>query len=239
MSTPVRIVIGKALSRAIEYPEVTDLYVASPAEAIRAMDSNTRGRLRRYLYGEGSSRYYRVSIGHSRNDLTKEELTGPSGHQTIYLLPVIRGRKSGGAKIIAAVALAALTYGASVAFEGAAWIGTATTIGYSTAASLALGGITQLLTPNPSFNQNSDGDSRGSNILGGNATAVTQGGAVGLVYGRAMVTPMPISVSFTAYDQPIAGAASMAPATATTTYGKGGIVNQDIIPPDPVDNLPA
>lgn len=63
-------------------------------------------------------------------------------------------------------------------------------------ASLILGGISQLLTPTPNFNQDTAGESRGSSLFNGNAAAVSQGGSVGLVYGRALVTPMPVCISF-------------------------------------------
>ena len=66
---------------------------------------------------------------------------------------------------------------------------------------MVLGGITQLLTPAPNFNNNAEGESRGSNLFGGNASTITQGGGVGLVYGRALVTPMPVSISFDNTDQ--------------------------------------
>jgi hypothetical protein len=58
-----------------------------------------------------------------------------------------------------------------------------------------------MLTPTPNFNQDSDGDGRGSNLFQGNSVVTTQGSAVGLVYGRMMVTPMPVSVAFDNYDQ--------------------------------------
>jgi hypothetical protein len=77
------------------------------------------------------------------------------------------------------------------------------TMAATAAASLAIGGITQMLTPTPNFNNNAEGDSRGSNLFGGNASAISQGGAVGLVYGRALVTPMPVSISFDNKDQSI------------------------------------
>ncbi len=235
-NTPVKILIGKALSRAIAYPEETELFVSNPAEALAAINANTKGRLRVYLSKE--DRYYRVSVGHWRNALTKEELSGPSGQQTIYILPVIRGRKSGVGKIVIGAALLALAIvQPEFASTAVGYIGGYGSVGLI-GASLILGGVSQLLAPTPNFNQDSQGDSRGSNIFGGNATAVSQGGAVGLVYGRALVTPMPISISFTAYNQPIAGSNSFAPATATTTTSPGGLVNQVINAPDPQDNLP-
>lgn len=174
------------------------LDVRSPAEAIRAIDANLKGRLKEQLYKEGTKKFYKVCLGNIDNPLDKTELQINSGRVDIHIVPVPKGRKSGLGKILAAVAIALITYG----LGSAGIIGTVgMTVGYSTAASLAIGGIVQMLTPTPNFNQNSDGDGRGSSLFQGNSVVTTQGSTVGLVYGRMMVTPMPISVAFDNYDQ--------------------------------------
>mgnify|MGYP001603506129 CR=1 FL=1 len=211
------------------------LIVSSPAEAIRAIDINLGGRLRRYLSTEGAKKFYRVAVGHKKNDLTKEELGNRSGQADIYILPTVRGAKSGAGKLIAAVVLAVVTYGASLYWQGAAGIGTAVTAGYTTAASLAVGGITQLLTPTPNFNQDTAGESRGSTLFNGNAVAVSQGGAVGLVYGRALVTPMPVCLSFANQDVAISSDAGNINYCRVTLEG-GGF---QWVPRDEDGNCPA
>jgi len=168
-----------------------DLMVASPAEAIRAIDVNLKGGLRKYLFKQGKTKFYKVGVGKKDQLIEEKELRNRSGNSAIYISPVARGKSSGFGKILAAVAIAVVTYatfGTSGIFA---------TIGYSAAASLAIGGVVQLLTPTPNFNNNNQGDSRGdgSTFFQGGATAISQGGAIGLVYGRALVTPMPISIS--------------------------------------------
>lgn len=187
-----------------------ELMVSSPAEAIRAIDVNTKGKLRQYLSKEGAKKFYKIAIGKKDCAIGKEEIHNRSGRSDIYLLPVPKGANSGGSKILiglAIIALAIVTSGASFAaigFQGAGLIGGQTALGIGLfGASMLIGGVTQLLTPVPSFDNNAEGDSRGSNLFGGNASAVTQGGAVGLVYGRALVTPMPVSISFDNKDQSI------------------------------------
>lgn len=214
------------------------LRVSSPAEAIRAIDANTGGALRRYLGGPGAKRYYKIALARKDNLLGLEELQQPTGKGDIYILPTVAGAKSAGAKILIGAALLAL----AIINPGAAFVaakGGLTVLGLATVsigASLVLGGITQLLTPTPSFDQNSVGDGRGSNIFGGNAASISQGSSVGLVYGRALVTPMPISLSYTAVDQVIVN--SIAPQGYTIVYGEGGIINYVPIEPDPTANLP-
>ncbi len=182
------------------------LLVSSPAEAVRAIDINLGGKLRRYLRTEGAKKFYKIAVGRKDNLLDKTELTNRSGQTDIYILPTVRGAGSGAGKIIAGLAIIALAVfvPAVGAYVGATF---GTTAGAASlgigllGASLVLGGVTQLLTPTPNFNQDSSSaETDGSTIFNGNATAIAQGGAVGIVYGRALVTPMPVCISFTNQD---------------------------------------
>lgn len=185
-----------------------DLMVNSPAEAIRAIDINLKGKLRAYLTKQGISKFYKVGVGNKDALLGERELANRSGRSAIYISPVAKGKNSGLGKIIAAVAIAAFVisnpfgWAAFAIGSTMATTGVGAMIGLSLSASLLLGGVAQLLTPAPNFNNNPEGgETRGSNLFGGNASAITQGGAVGLVYGRALVTPMPVSISFDNKDQ--------------------------------------
>lgn len=195
-----RIFLGGKLG--MRFGKEWNLDVSSPAEAIRAIDINSNGELRKYLQSQGSSKFYKIAIDKKDNLIEKSEIHNRSGNNDIYILPAIKGKNSGWGKIIAAVVILVISY----FFPPAAslfgsYAGAVTTALYATAASLAVGGISQLLAPTPNFSINTEGDSRGSNIFQGNAATISQGGAVGLVYGRALVTPMPISISFDNFDQ--------------------------------------
>lgn len=246
----VRIVLGGALGK--RFGSEWHLCVSSPGEAIRAIDANTRGELKRYLSGVGGKRLYKVAIARKDNLIEpKDEIHNPSGQQDIYILPAAKGAKSGFGKVLAGIALVALAVasgGTSLAATGflGGFAGTTAMVG----ASLILGGVTQLLTPTPSFDQNAVGDSRGSNIFEGNATTTSQGGAVGLVYGRMSVSPMPISESYTAVDQSgpnsfgagsyeiVEGGGGAGGGGAGGAGGAGGIVDYRPISPDPFEDLP-
>lgn len=219
----------------------------SPAEAIRAININTGGKLKAYLRGEAAQKYYKIALGRKDNLLGKEELKNPTGKNDIYILPTIKGKNSGIGKIIAGVVLIALTvatFGAAGPLAGGLWGVTAATwtgIGIGLGASLVLGGISQLLAPTPSFNaigatSNSDTESRGSNIFQGNASTTTQGGAVGLVYGRALVAPMPISISYVAQKQGVPD--SFAQGNFNPVNVGGGIIDYQPETPNPDDGLP-
>lgn len=189
------------------YGKEWNLAVKSPAEAIRAIDINVNGKLKQQLYKEGTSKYYKICLGNKDNALDKNELANPSGNTPIHIIPVIKGKKSGFGKILAAIAIIIAVvvlqqYQLLPALPGLTVAQTAM-VAYSTAAALIVGGVTQMLTPLPSFNTNPDGDGRGSNLFQGNSIVTTQGSTVGLVYGRMMVTPMPVSLSLDNYDTPL------------------------------------
>ncbi len=181
------------------------LDVRSPAEAIRAIDANLKGKLRQYLSGEGAKKNYKIALQKRDNVVFSEEAKNPSGQSDIYIIPTIAGRgDSAVGKIVVGIVLIVLAFytgGASLSASGGlfgAYAGTVAAVGFS----LVLGGITQLLTPTPNFDSSSvsDQNQRGS-VFQGTATAIQQGGAVPVCYGRVLLAPMPISISNSAYDQ--------------------------------------
>jgi predicted phage tail protein len=173
-----------------------ELFVSSPAEAMRAINVNTGGRFRAYLETEGSKKHYKVAVGNKKNIIdTQNTLSFPLNDNFIYILPVIKG-KSDELKIVAGVVLIAVAY-----YAGFGEFVTQTL--YSTGASLVLGGIAGLLTSVPNFDQESgeEDSNRQSNIFQGNVAAIAQGVGVGMAYGRILVAPMPISVSIETEDK--------------------------------------
>lgn len=206
---------------------VWHLDVKSTAEAIRAININTQGALERYLVGPARNKGYRIALQKRDNVIDPKEVPNRSGRSTIYIMPTIRGRNSGVGKIITGVALVALAI-VSQQYEllPYAWSAVGTTawaaagtlaIGFGT--SLILGGITQLLTPTAKGLAGSQ-DTNGSTAFQGNASAVVQGGCVPLVYGRALVSPIPISISVSNDDVPITDAGTVG--TVITTQLPGG-----------------
>ncbi len=175
------------------------LRVSSPAEAIRAIDVNTGGKLRAYLRSQGTKGFYKVALGRKDNLLEKQELTNRSGETDIYILPTVRGAGSGVGKILTALALIVVAVYFPFALPGLT-IAQTTAVVYTVAASLAIGGAAQLLTPTPNFSQDNSAQTAGSTLFNGNATAIAQGLAVTIVYGRALVAPMPVCISFSNED---------------------------------------
>ncbi len=189
------------------------LDVKSPAEALHAVDVNTRGRLFNYLRGEGGKKYYKVAVQRKDNLLSKDEIKNPSGSGDIYIMPTIAAAGDNAwAKIIIGIILVVVsiyTFGAgAAAFGGVFGSGAAgaTAAGafagglLSAGLSLVLGGVTQLMTPTPEFNDKT-GEQINGTTFQGNATTISQGGGVPIAYGRVLISPMPISISVASYDQ--------------------------------------
>ena len=118
--------------------------VASAAEAVRFLLANFP-QVERHM----ADQHYRVSVGDRAID--SEELHEPAGRSDIAIVPVIGGAGAVG-RIVAGAALVALSFftaGATVGLLGlAAPFAIGPVIG-GIGASLALGGVAQLLTPVP------------------------------------------------------------------------------------------
>ena len=113
---------------------------ANVGEAMRFLLANFTG-LDQHMTGQN----YRVLVG--TVGIGTEEIDYPVGQQTIRIVPVVAGAGGGVGKIIAGIALIA----AVIFIPGAAvWLGpTAAKLLIGVGASLALGGVSQLLTPVP------------------------------------------------------------------------------------------
>ena len=126
--------------------------VASAAEAIRFLLANFP-QVEKHM----ADQHYRVSVGDRAID--SEELHEPAGCSDIAIVPVIGGAGAVG-RIVAGVALVAAAF-----VIGQPWLGPyAFSLITGVGASLALGGVAQLLTPVP-------------RIAGPGATAISGAGA--------------------------------------------------------------
>lgn len=228
--------LGRAVGRTTWH-----LDVKSASEAIRAIDINTRGKLAAYLSGPARDRHYRVALQKRDNVIDPQELVHRSGHSTIYIMPTVRGRNSGVGKIVAGIALLALAtlggqgYLGSTAYgllgggsaittaAGYGVVGGFSLLGTAIAGfgvSLLLGGVSQLLAPKPQGDVTPE-EQRASTTFPGNTTAVVQGGNIPLVYGRALVSPTPISVTISNNDVTITSAGTVGTVDQTTLEGGG------------------
>lgn len=165
------------------------LDVNTVGEALRAIDINTKGKFQKYLYnGPGSKIHYKVCVKNKKNTLTKEEINTPYEKGDIFIIPVIRGSgKNGLLQTIIGVVLIVVGY----------FTGTTSILG-RLGISLILGGICQMLSPNPESN---NVERKSSYLFQGNAITSNQGSAVGTIYGRVIVNPMPVCISMDNIDE--------------------------------------
>jgi predicted phage tail protein len=168
---------------------VLEADVATAAEAVRFLLANWPE-----LEAHMNDQHYRVSIG--TYDLDLEELHHPAGAAPISFVPVVSGAGAVG-RIIAGVALIALSFASGAGFFGAAFAKNIGLFAFAKGigASLALGGVAQLLTPMPTVPQGADtqDDPRKSYSFSGIQNTSRQGVPVPIVYGETVVGSVVIS----------------------------------------------
>lgn len=157
---------------------------------------------------------YRILVG--GYSIGEEEISHPIGQNVIRIIPVVAGAGGGVGKILAGVAiigLSILTAGAfGFALGSAAGIGTFATIGVGIGASLALSGVSQLLTPvpriappsamsgySPTYTaqtmRESEMDPQKSYSFSGIQNTSVQGTPVPIIYGETVVGSVVISAN--------------------------------------------
>jgi predicted phage tail protein len=174
---------------------VLEADVATAAEAVRFLLANWP-EVERHM----ADQHYRVSIG--TYDIDLEELHHPAGAAPISFVPVVAGAGATG-RIIAGIALIALSFGIASLAAGAALAGSlsgfalqavafGTQAGLLAGIGLVLGGVAQLLTPTPKISQD-EGDPRKSFSFSGIQNTNRAGVPVPVVYGETLVGSVVIS----------------------------------------------
>lgn len=180
--------IAKFLKR-----RVFEAEISSAAEAVRFLLANFP-----HLEPELAQGHYRISVG--TYDLSEDELAHPVGQQEIKIVPVVAGAGATG-RIIAGVALVALSFGigaiasAGVTLGGLAGIGTVGTAFVGIGTSLILGGVAELLTPVPTLPTGADSnqDPRKSYSFSGIQQTSRAGVPVPICYGEVLTGSIVIS----------------------------------------------
>lgn len=182
------------------YGRTHRLDVASPAEAIRAMDANHPGFMDEMLALGRQGYGYRIAHGaRGTIGVNKGEELGQPVSGDIRITPVLEGSKKGGiGQILAAVVIiiAAVYTGGTAAAAGGGIFGASTTAVASSMMSagiaMAIGGVIQLLSPQPKAAEK--GGSEGTSYLfDGAANTMAQGHPVPVGYGEMIVGSAVIS----------------------------------------------
>lgn len=172
-----------------------ELAVASPAEAIQALCVQLNGFRRELLESKDKGVAYAVFVG--KRNLAKEELELPPGRGEIRIAPVLVGSKRGGIlqTIIGAVLV---VVGAVVSYFGGGLGAPLMKFG----AAMMLGGVIQMLSPQPAGLSARDSPENGASYnFNGAVNTSAQGNPVPLLYGEMIVGSAVISGGIYTEDQ--------------------------------------
>jgi len=168
--------------------------ISNPAEAVRALCINFPTFKQHLIESEKRGIAYRVIVG--KEDQKLEDLHNPSGKDVIKFVPVLQG--AGGNGIFQTILGVALIAVALTPF-GAPYASYLIPLG----ASLAIGGVVQMLTPMPSTNISDDNnkpDNKPSYAFNGSVNTSAQGYPVPVGYGRMIVGSAVISAGIVAEE---------------------------------------
>lgn len=179
-------------------------FVNSPAEAIKAMlmqlpefDKAFRAAGKRGVH---------FAIRADKRNITDAEQLRMGKPKVVKLIPKYSGGKGSGMAFLAvAVIIAAMVFTGGAAGFAGGWLAAGSTsaaIATSIAISLAIGGITQMLSPQPDgLSTVADVENKASYAFGGPVNTTAQGNPVPLFYGYREVGGAVISASIRAEDQ--------------------------------------
>lgn len=170
-----------------KFGRVHRLAVATAAEAVRALSANIPGFAKHLR--EHSEPGYHVWVG--RENIGEDDLTMPAGGgEVIRIAPALAGAKKGLLQTIVGVVLMVVG-----TYFGQAWL-------VQIGAALALGGVSQLLTPTPKNQAGTQSDNKPSYIFNGAANTTAQGNPVPVLYGEMVVGSAVISAGMVAKEIP-------------------------------------
>ena len=171
--------------------------VASTAEATRALCSQVKG-FEKFLMG-AKDQGLTFAVFNGRRNLGADDLRVPLGDDEIRIAPILIGSKSGGLfTTLLGVALVATSLVNPAGFLGASAASTLLGLG----ASMALGGVVQMLSPQQSGLASNSGPENGTSYyFNGAVNSTAEGDPVPIVYGRMRVGSKRVSSAIFAEDQ--------------------------------------
>ncbi|MCU5776329.1 tail assembly protein [Erwiniaceae bacterium BAC15a-03b] len=194
-----------------KFGKIHQFHVADLNEMLRAMCSQVPG-FKKYV-SNAHLNGIRFAFFRGKNNIGLQEFDMSSSADEFMMMPIIEGSKRGGTLqiVVGAIALVAafFTAGMSLAAWGAA-IGTTTAAGLATTAltsiglSMMLGGVVQMLTPQPKYNigSSSSTDNKPNYAFGAPVNTVAMGYPVPVLYGQREIGGAIISAgSFTSDQQ--------------------------------------
>lgn len=177
--------------------------VGSSGEVIKALCVTIPG-FEQYLM-TAKQRGLTFAVFKNKRNIGKDELELASGGQEIRIVPVIIGSKRGGLfQTILGIALIGAAMFLPGGVAGLGVLGSTGIAGFSAmmGASMALGGVIQMLSPQQSgLAMRQSPDNKPSYAFGGPVNSTAQGNPVGVLYGKRRIGGAVISAGIYAEDQ--------------------------------------
>ncbi|WP_411704367.1 tail assembly protein [Edaphovirga cremea] len=179
------------------FGRVHRLAVDSPREAIRALSIILPGFEQFMMTSKQRGLVYAVFKG--KRNIGLDELKDNSGTKDIRIAPIISGNKRAGVfQIVLGVAMIVLAFTPAGPLLAATWAQMA----FMTGASMVLGGVMQMLSPQPKgLSMGQDPDNKPSYAFGGPVNTTAQGNPVGVLYGQREIGGAVISAGIYAQEQ--------------------------------------
>lgn len=184
--------------------------VKSPAEAVRALVANFPDFERWMIQSGERGVGYHVLAGATQIGDYKDIHNPTSGKESIRFVPVLTGAGGNGITgVLLGVALIAASFipGLNVAV----WAGASATfasVAFGLGVSMALGGLSQMLSPTPKANTGTNTSATSENsasyMFNGAVNVTAQGNPVPLGYGRMIVGSAVISAGIVTEEFPVA-----------------------------------
>lgn len=180
--------------------------ISTPAEAIRALCANFKGFDRHLIDSQQRGVAYKVTIDRQPIDDKLEGLREPYS-QTLRIVPVVTGGKSGFLGVVlGAVLIASAFFVPGLAAVTLFGTTTLASVAFGLGTSLLLGGVSQMLSPQPKAPQPYESpENEPSYSFNGPVNTTAQGQSVPVCYGRLIVGSAVISAGITADDYSAAG----------------------------------
>ncbi len=179
-----------------KYGRVHRLDVRTTGEALRALSAIRKGFQKDLMTAEKRGIGYRVKNGN--HDLKHENEVSDPASRTIKIIPTLIGSGSPGTKILIGAILIAAAIAITVLSAGTGAPLSAQIIG-GVGASLLLGGVSQLLAPQPPNQEGPGGsaDNQPSYNFNGPVNTSAQGHPVSVGYGKLLIGSAVISAGIT------------------------------------------
>lgn len=194
-STEVMTTIKLSGSLAKMFGRAHQRLISTPREVFRALSVTVPGFEKYLNTSKARGLTYTVMVG--KRNISESDLDFPNAGQEIRIVPVIIGSKRDGVlQTILGAALVAVSIwmpGVSIA---------ASNMMFAAGASMALGGIAQMLSPQPGgLASKQDADNKASYAFGGVTNTTAQGNPVPLCYGKRRIGGAIISAGIYVEDK--------------------------------------